>query len=223
MAWGITAGMIMIALFFAFIATIIFKETRTHRFWRRQVEAGDLEMIGQLVQQQVDYWRSERPPKGTPAGGWQGVQSVELVEAGRDYVRASTTAEPQFAFVSGQRRQVSGALDAAKLIAARLAERFFYDIPHVRPERVQIDCYSTYHEPGGAATQRCILSLLARRADAADIDWENDAPGAIVDRLGARYEVDSRGEALPIEPDEQAVRMSANGSRADGLPAEAER
>src|SRR3990172_432439 len=130
MAWGITAGMIMIALFFAFIATIIFKETRTHRFWRRQVEAGDLEMIGQLVQQQVDYWRSERPPKGPPAGVWQGVQSVELVEAGRDYVRASTTAEPQFAFTGGQRRQVSGALDAAKVIAARLAERFFYDIPH---------------------------------------------------------------------------------------------
>jgi hypothetical protein len=88
---------------------------------------------------------------------------------------------------------------------------------------VQIDCYSTYHEPGGAATQRCILSLLARRADAAEVDWENDAPGAILDRLGARYEVDSRGEALPIEPDEQAVRASANGSRADGLPAEAER
>jgi hypothetical protein len=214
MAWGIVVGVVIIALLFAFIGLVVFKEARTHRFWRQRVEEGDLEMITQLVEAEVARWRAERAPKGTTASVWQGVQTVELVEVGRDYIRASTAAEPQFALAGGQRRQVSGAIEEAKRIVARLAERFFYDVPHVRPERVQIDCYTTYHEPGGAATQRCILTVLARRGDAAEIDWDSDPPDVIVERLGARYELDARGDALPIEPDEQAVRVSANGARA---------
>ena len=220
MQWGIGIGILIIGLLFAFLAYIIFSEARTHRFWRHKVEEGDLEMIRQLVQAEVERWRTERPPKGMPASVWQGIQGVELVEVGRDYIRAATTAEPQFALVGGTRRQVSSTLDEAKRITARLAERLFYDIPHVRPERVQIDVYTTLQEPGAEVTQRCILSTIAGRADAAEIDWENDAPEAIAERLGARYQVDNHGSALPIEPDEEAVRVSVNGSRAEGRSAD---
>jgi len=216
MAWGLGWGLLIIGLVFAFIAFIILKETSTHRFWRRKVEEGDLEMVRQLVQAEVDRWRTERPPKGIPASVWQGVQGVELLEIGRDYVRASCSAEGQFALVGGQRRQVSSALDEGRRITARLAEMFFYDVPHVTPDRIQIDVYTTFREPGEETTQRCILTTVAHRGDAAEVDWENDPPEAIAERLGARYELDSHGAPQPIEPDEQSVRASTNGSRPDG-------
>ena len=214
MTWGLTVGIVVIAGLFAFFGIILFKEASTHRFWRRKVQEGDLEMITQLVEAEVGRWRTERPPKGTPASVWQGIQGVELVEVGRDYIHASTTAELQFALVGGARRQVSSALDEAKRITAHLAERFFYDIPHVRPDRVQIDCYTTFHEVGGDALQRCILSTPARRDDAAEIDWDADPPEAIAERLGARYQLDARGDAQPIEP--EPARVSANGSKRSG-------
>ena len=216
MAWGLAVGMAIVALLFVFIAYILFKETRTHRFWQTRVEEGDLEMISQLVRVEVERWRMDRPPKGMSASVWGGIQGVELVDLGRDYLRASSTAEPRFAIVGGARRQVTSALDEGKRITAKLAERFFYDVPHVRLERVQIDCYTTFHAPGGEVDQRCILSTLARRADAAEIDWENDPPEAIAEQLGARYQLDGQGVALPFEPDEEAVRAGADDAAADG-------
>ncbi len=216
MAWGLAVGMLIVALLFAFIGYILFKETRTHRFWQTRVEEGDLEMISQLVRVEVERWRTERPPKGMPASVWGGIQGVELVDLGRDYLRASSTAEPQFAIVGGARRQVSSALDEGKRITAQLAERFFYDVPHVRMERVQIDCYTTFHAPGGQAAQRCILSTLARRVDAAEVDWENDSPEVIAEQLGASYQLDDQGVALPFEPDEEAVRAGVDDVATDG-------
>ena len=213
MAWGLGVGIIVIALMFAFFGFVIFKETRTHRFWQAKVEEGDIDMITQLVQAEVSHWRLERAPKGVPPSVWQGVQTVELVEIGPDFIRASTTAEPQFALVGGQRRQVSSALDEAKRITARLAERLFYDIAHVRPARVQVDCYTTIQEPNGDVTQRCILSAIAGREAAAEVDWESDPPEVIAERLGARYQLDARGAALAIDPEEHALHIGANGAR----------
>jgi hypothetical protein len=213
MAPGLGIGIVIVVGIFVLVGAIITREAATHRFWRRKVEEGDLEMITQLVQGDVQRWRSERPPKGVPAAVWQGVQGVELLEIQRDVIRASTTAEPQFAFVDGTRRQVTSALAEAKRIVALLAERFFYDIAHVRAERVQIDCYSTFHDANGAAVQRCILTVVAQRADAATIDWDGDSPEVIAEQLGARYQQDGRGEALPIEPDGGAPRPSTNGAR----------
>lgn len=203
MVWGLAVGILFICLLFAFLGFILFKETRTHRFWQAKVDEGDIEMITQLVQVEVERWRTERPSKGTPAAVWQGIQGVELVAISRDEIHASTSAEAQFAMVGGQRKQVSSALDEAKRITARLAERFFYDVPHIWPARVQIDCYTTFQEPGGEASQSCILSTDASREDATEIDWENDPPEVIAERLGARYELDERGTAIPIEPHKQ--------------------
>jgi hypothetical protein len=216
MSWGLGIGILIVLLMFVFFGFIIVKETMTHRFWRRKVDEGDLEMIRQLIVAEVQHWRAERPPKGMPAGVWQGIQGVEVVEIGRDYVRTSTSSEPQFALVGGVRKQVTSALDEAKRITAKLAERFFYDVPHVRLERVQIDCYTTFHEPGGAASQACILSTVAQRTAAAEIDWDNDPPDAIAEQLDAHYQVDARGDALPIEPEDEAVRVSKNGASGNG-------
>jgi hypothetical protein len=208
---GLGVGIIVICLIFAFIGVVIFREAFTHRFWQRKVDEGDLEMIKQLVQIEVQRWRTERPPKGMAASVWQGIQNVELIDVDREYVRVSTEAEPQFAIVAGERRQVSTAVDEAKRVTAKLAERFFYDIPHIRPARVQIDCYTTVQD-GGVASQRCIMTTGANRADAAQVDWDTDPSDVIAERLGARYEVDSRGVPQEIAPDDPAVRVSTNGS-----------
>lgn len=202
MVWGLGVGILIVCLMFLLFGFVLFKETRTHRFWQQKVDEGDREMIRQLVEAEVARWRSERPPKGTPAAVWQGVQAIELVDIQPGLIRASTTAEAQFAHVGGERRQVSSALDEGKRITALLAERFFYDIPHVRPGEVQLDCYATFHDPDGEAAQRCILTTNAHRAAAADIDWENDPPEVIAERLGARYELDERGIAVEVTPRE---------------------
>ena len=59
------------------------------------------------------------------------------------------------------------------------------------------------------------MSTLAERSVAAELDWENDPPEVIAERLGARYQLDAGGLALPIEPDEEAVRLGANGGGVD--------
>lgn len=216
MGWGIGVGILIIALLFVIFGVIMFKETRTHRFWRSKVEEGDTEMITQLVRVELERWRTEGPPKGMSTTVWTGVQSVEMVEVLRDQLHISSTAEPQFALVGGARRQVSSALDEGKRITAALAERFLYDIPHVRPERVRIDIYATFGEPAGDVSQSCILSTLAQRSAAAEVDWENDPPEVITEMLGARYRLDGRGGPLPIDHDEAATQASSNGSRGDG-------
>jgi hypothetical protein len=216
MSWGIGIGILIVAVLFVVFGFIMFKETRTHRFWRSKVEEGDTEMITQLVRVELERWRTEGPPKGMSTTVWTGVQGVELVEAGRDQLHVSSTAEPQFALVGGGRRQVSSTLDEGKRITAALAERFLYDIPHVRPERVQIDIYATFGEPAGEVSQSCILSTPAQRSAAAEVDWENDPPEVITEMLGARYRLDGHGGALPIDLDEEDARAGTNGSRGDG-------
>jgi hypothetical protein len=208
---GLGTGIVVICLIFAFVGVVIFREAFTHRFWQRKVNEGDLEMITQLVHIEVQRWRTERPPKGMAASVWQGIQNVEIVAIDQHSVRASTTAEPQFALVNGERRQVSSAIDEAKRVTAKLAERFFYDIPHVRPARVQIDCYTTIQE-GGFASQRCIMTTVASRAAAAQVDWDSEPADITAERLGARYEVNSLGVPQEISPDDVAARVHTNGS-----------
>jgi hypothetical protein len=223
MSWGIGVGILIIALLFAVFGFIMFKETRTHRFWRSKVEEGDIEMITQLIQVELARWRTEGPPKGMSTSVWTGVQGVELVEVAGDRLRVSSTAEPQFALVEGTRRQVSSALDEGKRITAALAERFLYDIPHVRPELVKIDIYTTFAGPAGGISQSCILSTPAQRSAAAEVDWENDPPEVITEMLGARYRLDGQGSALPIDLDEKISRGGTNGARGDGQRAGPER
>jgi hypothetical protein len=63
------------------------------------------------------------------------------------------------------------------------------------------------------AVQRCILTIATQRSDAAGIDWDGDSPEVIAEQLGARYQQDERGEALPIDPDGGTSQPSANGAR----------
>jgi hypothetical protein len=64
---------------------------------------------------------------------------------------------------------------------------------------VQIDIYSTFRDEHGSS-QRCILSTLADRELAADIDWDGMDAEEVVRAFGGRYALDDRGNPLPIDP-----------------------
>jgi len=210
--WGIGWGLLIVTIIVALVTYVIVQEMRAQQHWRRLVEQGDLDAIRQIVQSEVERWREDRPPRDVPPSLWHGVQTVELLEVGRDYVRLTCTAEGQYAMMDGQRREVSTALSEGMKLTVKLADMFLYDIPNLRLDRVQIDVYTTFRDRRGAATQDCILSTLVRRSDAQRVDWEA-SPEGIVATFGGRFRRDHSGAALPIEPDAETVRVGPSELR----------
>ena len=212
MGWGIGWGLLIVAIIVALITYVIVQEMRAQRHWRRLVEQGDLDAIRRIVQSEVERWREDRPPTDVPASLWHGVQTVELLEIGCDYLRLTCAAEGQYAMVDGQRREVSTAISEGMKLTAKLADMFLYDIPNLRLDRIQIDVYTAFRDRRGAATQDCILSTLVRRSDAQRVDWEA-SPEEIVATFGGRFRRDHSGAAFPIEPDAEAVRVGSSEPR----------
>lgn len=198
--WGLAFGSVLVLLLFLFIGYIVIQGTRVQLAWRQRVQEGDVDAIQTLVSEEVGRWKTARMPKGMQPSVWHGVQSAELLEVTPDSFRLSALAEGQYAQVSGDRREVSSALREGMKLTAQLADMAFYDIPNVVLPYVQIDIYSTFRDVRGA-TQQCILSTLATRSIAAEIDWESMDAEDIARAFGARYALDDRGNPLPIEPD----------------------
>lgn len=212
MAWGIGWGLLIVAIVVLLFAYAVIQETRAQHYWRSLLAKGDVDAIRQVIEQEVQRWRTDRPPADVSPSVWHSVQTLELVEVGSDYVRVGCSVEGQYATENGRRREVSSALSEGMKATVKLADMFFYDIPNLRLDRIQIDVYTTFRDREGAA-QECILSTLARRAVAAELDWEGSSAEEIVTRFGGRYRRDSLGATLPIEPDVEAVRAGGDGSR----------
>jgi hypothetical protein len=204
-AWGIGWGLLVVFIVMMLITYAIFQETRAQRHWRGLVAAGDLGAIRQMLEAEVERWKTERMPKGVAASLWHGVQTVELLEVGAGFARVSCGAEGQYALSDGQRREVSGALQEGMKLTVKLADMLLYDVPNLRLGQVQIDVYTTFREAAGGASQLCILSTLARRSEVEDLDWENTPPEEIVARLGGRFRADAHGAPQPIKPLEIAA------------------
>lgn len=205
MAWGIGWGLLAVFVVALFITYVVLQETRAQRHWRRLVAAGDLDAIRQILEAEVERWKTERVPRGVDPVLWRGVQTVELLEAGADFARVGCSAEGRYALVDGQRREVSSALQEGMKLTVKLADMLLYDIPNLRLARVHIDVYATFREAAGGASQRCILSTLVRRSEVEDLDWEDTPPEEIVARLGGRFQADAHGAPQPIEPLEAAA------------------
>lgn len=200
MAWGIGWGLLAIFVLALFVSYVIIQETRAQQYWRQLVRQGDVSAIRAIIEKEVAAWREQRPPRGVAASLWQGLQNVELVDVGADYLRINAAAEGQYALVGGERREVLSPLAEAMQLTVTLADRFLYDIPNVELSTVQVDVYTTFRQEHGRATQRCILSTLVRRDDAADVDWDGGSAEEIVRRFGGRFELDENGAPQPIEP-----------------------
>src|SRR3972149_446620 len=72
---GMEWGILVILLILLFTAYVIVQETRAQMHWRGLVASGDVDAVRQLVEAEVERWRSERAPKGGPALLPPGAQS----------------------------------------------------------------------------------------------------------------------------------------------------
>jgi hypothetical protein len=210
----VTWGVLIVIGLGLFLTYVIWQETRSHLAWRGLVTQGNVWAIRELVLAEIDRWHHLRPPKGMPLPLWTGVQSVELVATGRDHIQVACGAEAEYRTVGGRREQVVSALDAALRLASKLIDMLLYDIPEVKIDCVRIDVFSTVGTVEGEPQQGCILSVLADRATANTLVWEELTPREIVDSFEALYALDDHGAGRAIDPgppleDEPAVMPDA--------------
>jgi hypothetical protein len=196
MTWGIIAVLALGLL----LTYIIWQETRSHLRWRELVAGGNVWAIHELVISEIDRWHRMRPPPGTPLPLWGGVQTAELVATGHDHLQIVCGTEGEFRMVGARREQVTTPLEAAMRLASKLVEMLMYDIPEVKVGTVRVDVYSSFPSPAGSVDQGCILTLTADRETANAIDWDAALPREIVERLGARWNVDDVGLAREVDP-----------------------
>jgi hypothetical protein len=188
-----------IFILFLLVAYIIIQGTRAAMAWRQAAIAGDVTVIRDIVEDAISVWRSARRPKEVPPAVWRGVQSMQLVDAAPGFVRVSCQAQSDHRLVDGRWVEVSNPLQEGFGIAAKVSESLFYELPHYRPDTVQVDIYTSFREGEGATHHVCIMSLETDRERVKQVDWEEWTPEEIVDHLGARYRLGEHGQPLPIE------------------------
>ena len=194
---GVTIGFALIAAFFGGVGLLLFKEARTHRFWRQLVAQNDMDAIQGILDQELEHWRTQRPPKDVSAAVWSGVQGLDLIGASARHVRVSTSADPEFGTIDGERQQIASSLDTAYATALRLVEMIFYDVPNFRPNDVRVDVYTTFRNEDGAAEARPILCVEADRVSAMSLDW-NLPPSVLAREFAVTVNRAPSGEPRPI-------------------------
>lgn len=205
-----------LAILFLIVAYIIVQGTRAAMAWRKAAEAGDEKVIRDIVDDALAVWRSVKRPKQVPPEVWRGVGSMQVVDVGADFVRVSCQAESEYQLQNGRWIEVRNPLQEGMAITAQAADMLLYELPHFRPERIQIDVYTTYREADGATKRDCILSTAPSRETAKRVDWEEWTPDQIVEALGGRYRLSESGRPLPVRPGGR-VRVAparGNGRRA---------
>lgn len=191
-------GSIITLAIFLFVGWAVSAEMFQHRAWRQRVKSGDVDIVAALIEEALGSWRRARPPRGTQANLWAGVQGAQLVALTKDSATLSTAAEGEFRTEGGQRVQVSSALDEAIALAAKLIDMMMYDVPNLRLGAVRVDVYSTFSGTNGAPVQQPILTTNAVRAEADDLDWEAHTPAEVLARFETTYEQTPAGQPAPI-------------------------
>lgn len=196
MQWAVL-GLVLFGLILTYI---IFQETRAHHHWRALVAKGDVDAIRMLLEQEVARWKIMRVPKGIPPAIWHGIQTAEVVAVGADAVHLTCSAEGEYSFAGGAPRELTTPLEAAMNVAGKLAERVLYDVPNLRVFAVRVDAYTTFSAPGVPPEQRCILTTVADRETADELEWEALRPSEVIERFQTRYSRLPNGVAEPIDP-----------------------
>jgi hypothetical protein len=195
----IIVGSVLVMALFLVVGWAIFTEMFQQRYWRRRVRTGDIGIITALLEEALNAWRRARPPRGTPANLWAGVQGAQLVAVAEDSATVSASAEPEFRTEDGRRVQVTSALDEAIALAARLLDMFLYDVPNLSIGSVRVDIYATFTAAGGTPVQQPILTSTAERSVADSLIWEEHTPAELLSRFETTYVRTPTGEGEPIE------------------------
>jgi hypothetical protein len=191
-----------LTIFGAILTYIVVQGTRAALAWRKAAAAGDVKVIGEIVEGALTAWRSAKRPKEVAPDVWRGIQSMQLVEVGPEFVRVSCQAEGDYKLVNGRWFEQASPLQEGMATTARALEMLLYELAHFSAGRVQVDVYTTFRETGAATRRGCILSTVATREAAREVDWEEWTPGQIVEALGGRYELDDHARPLPIVVEE---------------------
>ncbi len=191
-------ALLVIFLLFLVLAYIIVQGTRAAMAWRKAAADGDTKVIRDIVEDCLDGWRSQKRPKPLAVEVWRGVQSLQLVHVEADFVRVSATAESEYKFVDGQWIEMRNPLQEGIAISASAAEMLFYELPHFRPERLQIDVYTAFRDESGATLRECILSTEPTREGACEVDWDDWTADEIIETLGGRFRLSDTGRPLAI-------------------------
>ena len=184
----------------SFLAYIIIQGTRAALAWRDAAKAGDTKVIRDIVEDAMKLWTSQKRPKEVSAEVWRGIQSMQLAGVGPDYVRVSCVAQSEHRMVDGRWVEIRNPLQEGVAIAAKAADMLFWELPHYRPENIQIDVYTDYRDDEGRARRECIISMQATREEAKHLDWEEWTADQITDALGAVYTLNESGRPMPIAP-----------------------
>jgi hypothetical protein len=195
----IALGMVLVLLIFLGVGWAVSTEMFQHRSWRKRVESGDVDIVAALIEEALATWRKGRPPRGTPASLWAGVQEAQLIAVEQHGATVSSSAEAEFRTEGGQRVQVASALDSGIALASKLLDMILYDVPNLRLGYVRADIYSTFAGADGTPEQRPIITVTADRSTADSLDWETLTPEEVLGRFGATYERAAAGQPVPIE------------------------
>ena len=213
---GTPPNLIGIGIVFLLLAYIVIQGTRAAAAWRKAAAAGDVEVIRRILEDGISAWRSMRRPKDVTPDVWRGIQSLEVVDVGPDSLQVSCQAESEYRLLDGRWVETANPLQEGIAITARAADMLLYELPHFKPQRVQVDVYTTFRGPDGASHRQCILSTPAGREAARGVDWESWTAAQIVEALGGRYRLAGSGLPLPIDPEQPSPRgrRAQSGSKA---------
>lgn len=188
-----------LSILFVIVAYIVIQGTRAALAWRRAAESGDVKVIRDILEDAISGWASQRRPKAIAVEVWRGIQSMQAVDVGPEFVRVSCQAEGDYRLVNGKWLETSNPLQEGFQVTAAAAEMLLYELAHFRPSQVQIDVYTSFREADAPPTRVCILSTEADREKARTVDWDDWTAEEIVDALGGRYRLGEGGRPLAIE------------------------
>ena len=211
MQWAILVIFVLVLL----LSYIIVQGTRAALAWRRAAEAGDVKVIRDIVEDAISMWHTMKRPKEVPPDVWRGVQSIQLIDVAPDFVRVSCQAASEYKMFDGRWIEVRNPLQEGMAIGAKTAEMLFYELPHYRPDSIQVDVYTSFRGGDAFTNIECILSIEANRDMAREVDWDEWSANETADHLGARYRLGERGQPLPIEVDPPLSRDDAESEVAE--------
>jgi hypothetical protein len=194
--WAI-AGIFLV---FLLIAYIVVQGTRAAMAWRNAAAAGDVGVIRDIVEDAARAWSAQKRPKDVRVEVWRGVQGMQVTEVADGYVRVSASAESEYRHDAGRWVEVSNPLQSGTEITAKVIEMLLYELPHYRPDTVQVDVYTQYRDGSGVTRHDCVLSTLATREQARTVDWDEWTADEILRALGGISRLSDNGRPLPVEP-----------------------
>jgi hypothetical protein len=206
-------GILFITLLGLALGGMVLQATFAAQKWRTSIAAGDLDVQRQAVENAMETWSRQKPPRGFPPADWQALMSATIVAMDVRRCRASMLVTPDIRVVDNQRREAGRPIDVGRRVTVRLAERLLYEIPYVRFEEIQIDVYSSFVDAEGESQSRCILLTRIDREAAANAPWDTDDASDVLAawttlEAGPGELLDPDASAL-IAPDAQAAVQAA--------------